>query len=97
VKWSAKREVSKPPLMQYMELGFVLNDAMDPAAASTKARKPVFNGEVMKALMMHGFHPLAASSGDTDTMHFDYLEGNAAAFGNVSYNVKFSPKGRSGG
>jgi hypothetical protein len=80
--------------MQYIEHGFIRHDDM-PARQPGKGAKEVFNVEVATSLARFGFSPGAAFR---DTMHFDFIEGYAAAPGgrgqsNMNNKSKFGPSG----
>ena len=66
-----------PPLLQILIYGFAREDAMpertEEEIASNKGElRPVFNGELIKVMIEHGFDTGAAWD-SADTMHFDYL------------------------
>jgi hypothetical protein len=65
-----------------------------PGRAAGKDRKQVFNAEVATTLARYGFSPGATFR---DTMHFDYIDGYAAAPGGRSQGntnrTKYGPSG----
>lgn len=87
VSWHAKDTVRQPPVLQYLERGFVKHDSMGP---ETSRPKGVFNREFVTAMMRWGFST-GASWGKADTMHFDHEAGFAKISGNRG--TKFGPKG----
>ena len=76
--WRQKREVSQPPIIQYLETGFARNDEM--GAPDARQDAEVFNGEFVAGMMRFGWYP-GAAWGAADTMHFDFLDGFDAIVG----------------
>jgi len=82
-------QVAHPPVTQYLERGFVRDDAMDTSKPPTPgaAKKQVFNRHVVEVLMQHGFSPGAAFP-NVDSMHFDFIHGYNAAIANGGRGAK---------
>ena len=82
-------QVAHPPVTQYLERGFVRDDAMDTSEPPTPgaAKKQVFNRHVVEVLMQHGFSPGAAFP-NVDSMHFDFIHGYNAAIANGGRGAK---------
>lgn len=86
-------QVTNAPLMQLIEHGFIRHDEV-PARPGAKGMEQVFNAEVATTLARFGFSPGASYR---DTMHFDFIEGYAAAPGGRSQpnmeKTKYGPSG----
>ena len=70
VSESAIEAVANPPIMQFLERGFIRDDAFE--GGSQRRPKPTFNAEALSTLAKFGFSP---GSKFGDTMHFDFIEG----------------------
>ncbi len=83
-----KDKVSDVTVMQYLEHGFVRDDAMpdkDGAKVGGKGAKGVFNGKFVRCMTQFGFNTLATWEG-VDTMHFDFREGFSAVKSHELYS-----------
>jgi hypothetical protein len=85
--------VADPSVMQYLEKGFVRHDELNRPGDGVDDNKirEVFNGEFMKAMLMHGWYTGAAWNSSVDTMHFDFLEGYAAIVNSGGDDKMYGP------
>ena len=94
--WGTQVAVTEVSVMQYLERGFIRNDAMPARTGKEKdGKQQVFNADVATTLARFGWSPGATFG---DTMHFDFIEGYSLAVpgGRSRENVKetrFSPEG----